>query len=308
MSELIDEVLEPRKKAEERKNNAETIINKRDAEIKDNIDRTVQENIKSSDDPDLYKYYVDKVYKDYMNNTKDRTTLWAYRLCSIDDYEKYCENITKEYDNFEDILSSLREKEEKDLATGFPKLPVKLEPKDAIKMVNPGRQSGVTELSGGGNCIMCTLATDLRVRGYDVSAPSADDYNTDGTRWYGPPIYGTDDLYHYESPEESIYSNIYEGKIETIGGQSKEKVIEEISKQKNTSGFFTVHWNNCDYGHAMYYQVDNEGKITIYDGQVATVSTVEEIMDISNTYEFTRTDHLKIKSENIKDKGWTVWY
>ena len=119
---------------------------------------------------------------------------------------------------------------------------------DDLKKVNPMYKS--TQVSSSNNCALCTVAFDMRRRGYDVIA-----------RQHAPidllyDISEKDVAFMYQDAKIDRYSDI----------KQAEKALK---KQNNSRGACFVSWGkegeNCG-GHVVAYQVE-KGVPIIYDAQ-----------------------------------------
>lgn len=217
------------------------------------------------------------------------------------------------YDDMKNTVSELRAQEQRN-EYGIPLKDSESSTEEDMLFVNYGRRTQVEELSGGGNCAVCTLAMDLRSKGYDVSASFHDDIldsdfnvSTFSTITYRD---GTKEYKLHDSGEHgfnAMYTNSDEASVmvfdvsandknDIMKSKNKEKEVLEWAKQSenlNTSGALGVQWDNADYGHGMYYKINDKGIITIYDGQIAKTYTIQDIMLISHDWKFIRTDNLE---------------
>ena len=257
----------------------------------------------SSNDPEVVQEGVNMVYHDYIdfiNNAK------SDRLYTTEEMNE----ITSNYMELLNSMSILRSAEEKDPKNGLPKMANKMTAEEAMEYINPGRKSLLSELEGGGNCRLCTLAMDLRMRGYDVSAPNVTDADE------GFEKGGTVDkvflgLFTVDTvmDENNGIDKMYKGSAPSI--VQKETIrdsIIEVSKQTNSYGFLDVAWNDATFGHAMFYTVSAGGEIEVYDAQINERVDINELMKDSYDWCFTRTDNLEPDYDYIKAHNWTVYY
>lgn len=157
--------------------------------------------------------------------------------------------------------------------------------KDDLKKVNPriGQQKGKVN-----NCTYCTVAMEMRSRGYDVRARS----KAQG------------------AVTEQLYSNMFEDFTMIHAGverQPKEsrkayanraynELCNKIEKNGNGSrGYVGIQYEKMNSGHAMYWKVENN-RVTFYDGQSgkANPDTLFALSD-PNYYQYARLDNLKLK-------------
>ena len=133
------------------------------------------------------------------------------------------------------------------------KLPLKKEKtsiENDCKIVNPQYKS--TKVSSSNNCELCTIAYDMRRRGYDVIARQNAPINL---------------LYDISSQD---LKHIYKNAVEKHTGSSK-NLYSELSKQPNGSrGACFMSWGN-DSGHVMAYEIVN-GKPLFVDAQSGEIN------------------------------------
>lgn len=250
------------------------------------------------------------------DNPEDNQRGVNLELAKYTDYlNQSIKSVSEIKDNYFDYLTSmsiLRQNEEKDPLNGLPMISTEMSIEETMRYINPGRQSGVTEIEGGGNCRLCTLALDLRMRGYDVSAPmysdadsgfTAGDYNIKGI-FLG--IFQIE--FDRKLSDRNGLNQMYKTKPEMIMDDDPVTLKEKVSKQVNSYGCFDVQWNDCDFGHAMFYTVDGDGNITIYDAQINEKQDLDEIFNESSEWRFTRTDNVEPDYEYIKEHNWIIYY
>lgn len=132
-------------------------------------------------------------------------------------------------------------------------LPIKRKDRGAeydVKRINPSYKDG--SASAGNNCALCTVAFDMRRRGYDVIAKQHAPIN----------------LLYDISSEDILW--MYKGAKEISTGSSS-NLFKELSKQPNGSrGAAFCTWSGGSSGHVVAYTVEN-GKPVLYDGQTGNV-------------------------------------
>lgn len=151
------------------------------------------------------------------------------------------------------------------------------------------------------NCRYCSMAYELRCRGYDVQAADK----------------GSDISYLFRSNLDRLYKNPKEITIDESGKEytsilnetklhkkfdyDADTVKRAINKHSgnNTRGEIAVSWKSGG-AHSMIYEVDSKGKITIRDCQTNSVHRVEELVGIVNKITITRTDNLELKEGILK--------
>lgn len=154
-------------------------------------------------------------------------------------------------------------------------LPVKsreLTPEQDAKAVNP---SHITKtVAGSNNCLLCTVAYDMRRRGYDVMAKQS-----------APIEY----LYDIDDPD---FKYLYKGtKVER--SSSLDALSEKLRRQKNSRGAMLARWNGSKSGHCVAYEVKN-GRLTLYDAQDgARYDNPKELFNDSYDFRAVRLDKLE---------------
>lgn len=141
---------------------------------------------------------------------------------------------------------------------------------NALKKTNPSKG---THLASGNNCCLCTIAYDLRRRGYDVMSKQ------------NAPI----NLLYDISPEDVSW--IYGYPKETVT-HTPERLQKELNKQPNgTRGAAFCSWNGGKGGHVVAYEVQN-GHAKLYDAQTGTAyNNVKDLFDDVSTTSFIRLDN-----------------
>lgn len=199
----------------------------------------------------------------------------AYNANLIQQFAKY--NFDgKDYTRKEGSYEKLSELKKKTSPTDI---------RDDLKNANPrlGNQKGKIN-----NCTFCTVAMEMRQRGYDVQARS----KAKG------------------AVTETLYSNMFEDfkmsypKVERASKESRKDYVNraydnlcnEIEKCGNGSrGYVGITWEKSNSGHAMYWKVENN-RVTFYDGQSGKTNP-EKIFALAdpNGHSYARLDNLKLK-------------
>lgn len=172
------------------------------------------------------------------------------------------------------------------------------------------------------NCCNCSVAYELRRRGYDVEAsPATDSYNgrmdrvyeyfqdaryvainEDGSNTYISQPFMTQ-MYEkggITEKDATRYPNSYKAVMieHTYTEQSLTNGILSVSPP-GSRGFLDVSWKNGG-GHSIVYEVTKSGNLIIRDSQTYDEYPVSELVNrISNAY-VARTDNLQVK-KNILD-------
>lgn len=144
------------------------------------------------------------------------------------------------------------------------------------------------------NCMLCTSAMEMRRRGFDIQARSSGHgFNTlDFSKWYkGAKVESAGTT---RNPKESqrkyaerSYNNLCD-KLEANGPGAR--------------GALTLTYRKALSGHAMYWEVGNDGKVTIYDGQCKKKSGSGRMNDTlsmadPSSYEYVRLDNCELADE-----------
>ena len=163
---------------------------------------------------------------------------------------------------------------------------------------------------------------DLRARGLDVSAPNSNEldlisesYKTNkrGSEYKveNRSLFYSGDINErlidngqglFELYTDADKADVYWARTDT----SVENIESKMSKQPNTSGYMSLEWVSGG-GHAIYYTVDSNGKLTLYDAQVNRKETYADISDRVLDCKFIRTDNLTPDYKTLIDKGYIVY-
>lgn len=186
-----------------------------------------------------------------------------------------------------------RETEELDPETGLYLKNREMSIDEDIDRVNPGY--GKDDYFST-NCTMCTVAMDMRRRGYDVHASTM----------FDKP--GNTDTY-------PIMDSWYEGGsrkyIERYTPNLKEYVSDVMKEMKSygngARGELIVCWNTgFGSGHSVFFTVEKNRPI-IYDTQThekyETSHDIEEFLAMTNWLDIKRLDNLKPNVKNMKASG-----
>lgn len=160
---------------------------------------------------------------------------------------------------------------------------------DDMKKCNPriGNQKGKIN-----NCVNCTVAMEMRQRGYDVQARSSGK-GTSGNaykQWFKDA-----------KMEHERYSKEKKESRKEYVNRSYDDLCNKIEKCGNGSrGCVLVTYDlsvGSGSGHAMYWKVDN-GRVTFYDGQNNSIDKTDRVFALSDPsfgYSWYRLDNLKLK-------------
>ncbi len=169
------------------------------------------------------------------------------------------------------------------------------------------------------NCANCSVAYELRRRGYDVEAldnGGEDSYNGYIYRAYdyfkdpdvrlvnddGSTINGSEE--YLKNPNgfinklKHLDENKWLSKSHSYTGETLTKAIKESSGD-DSRGFIDVAWSGTNTGHSLVYEVSNKGDVIIRDAQTNVSYSVNDLAQNIKSARITRTDNLELK-KNIK--------
>lgn len=167
------------------------------------------------------------------------------------------------------------------------------------------------------NCAYCTMAYELRQRGYDVEAKPAL-YLNEAT---GDPTSGltTEGMISvYKNADVKSISDVLDLPLSDtildrfagpgVGPHNKHDYnytdaeitakIEQgiLSYGEGSRGTFNVSWDGIDSAHALIWEVEN-GKVVIKDPQVNSTGTVYDYISRADDFDYYRTDNLEFSDE-----------
>lgn len=156
---------------------------------------------------------------------------------------------------------------------------------DASK-VNPGFNRYNSNYKS--NCGLCTVAYDMRRRGYDVTAKP---------RYSGT---GIGDLKTWYPNAKTHYIDARDAAGNYSSRFARQKMLTELSKQKNSRGDIRMKWP-FGGGHSVSYEVNKKGKVTIRDTQSnKTYKDANDILSYAFLYSYTRLDNVEPNIKAIK--------
>lgn len=141
------------------------------------------------------------------------------------------------------------------------------------------------------NCAYCTLAYDMRRRGYDVEASSVStktaNTSTEIESWYKNA--------HFQVSGER-YSNM-------SGQEASVEISKELSKQgPGARGQFCVQWIYGG-GHSISYEVDDRGDVIYRDCQLNKTMKNEEISDYLSVARVGNILYMRTDDKELSDKA-----
>lgn len=185
---------------------------------------------------------------------------------------------------------------EKDPKTGFALKDREWTPEEDMKAVNPGYQNFSDDTKN--NCYMCSMAYDLRRRGYDVTANKVSN---------GMTLNSVERYYKNPKIERvtSAAPNPNAERKEARNGLTKETINKAkeqlIAQGDGARGSVLVTWKRGAGGHAMAYEV-KDGKVSIYDAQVSTkYKRPEKVLKQAGSLSYVRLDNLEVNPKYIKE-------
>lgn len=205
--------------------------------------------------------------------------------------------------------------DEIDPKTGLPKSPKQYTAEEDMKLVNPSRGSGEADIQN--NCGYCTLAYDMRRRGYDVTAKK-DANGTDPFKLYK-------NFYKDAKPPQRVVPEAYKDMLKkyenafspymitTDRDYSKYQkalindVQSELLKQGDGArGYLGVRWSGTNSSHSIAYEVRN-GKVDVMDAQSGKKKPLKSYQNIIMSAMYTRLDNATPNYEKIRKEGIHKW-
>lgn len=151
---------------------------------------------------------------------------------------------------------------------------------EAVKKINPNYKKGLVTSSN--NCLSCSVAYDMRRRGYDVIAKQK------------API---DILYDIGAKDAAImYQKSKIHKLNSVDSINKEHL------PLKSRGIFFVSWDGHDSGHVVAFEMEKAGAC-FYDAQSGDVypkGSYDKIFDGAVNAHYIRTDNLQPNYNFIK--------
>ena len=191
--------------------------------------------------------------------------------------------------------ASERENEEIDPETGLYLTGKKMTEEENMERINPSFDSG--NIAFKVNCTACTMAMELRERGYDVHA------GTDGKKLIKDG--GTTDAYRSKNwyTGESPYDS---KKIYRTTQKGIDKFKSDMANEPNSRGELCFTWK-LGGGHSVFYKTDSNGKPTVYDTQSGKKMSDNDLSaTIKNSVyiDYTRLDNSTPNIQYLKDNNY----
>lgn len=168
----------------------------------------------------------------------------------------------------------------KDKETGLPLKRKTTSPEDDAKVINP--TFGNTTAASNNNCCLCTVAFDMRRRGFDVYAK------------HNAPI-----SLLYDISSEDVKWMYPKSTINNANGIGD--IQRQLEKQPEGSrGAFFASWGEGQGGHVVAYQIENN-KPVIYDAQDGTkYNNPADLFKDATDFQWMRLDNTKPDINRIK--------
>ena len=268
------------------------------------------------------KMEQDAMYQTALQN-KDSVAVLNVVNKKVDDYWSSKYATVADTEIIDDYLSDLRETEIKLPQANY--IPVKakeMTPEEDMKWINYQRKNGDSWEDGDGNCMLCSLCMDLRQRGLDVSAPNSNELDDDdyrkgsfGTEYKieNRSLFNSGDVNERINNTDNEFFELYTDAEKADAywparhsGYDVESINKYMSQHPNTSGIMSLSWVGGG-GHAIYYKVDSNGNMTLYESQLNKVETYADISDRVLDCIFVRTDNLTPDYKKLKEKGYIVY-
>lgn len=160
------------------------------------------------------------------------------------------------------------------------------------------------------NCFRCSIAYELRRRGYDVTASKQNSFDqsmdSTGKAFKNPKtvfIKG-DGSVKDTLPGSNRYgvgvipyaASAILNSNQSYGGKTVKNALEQ-NNSPNSRGIFSVTWKESFGGgrHSMVYEIDSKGNATIRDAQTNRVENIGSVASMVSSISYTRTDNLTLK-------------
>lgn len=165
-----------------------------------------------------------------------------------------------------------------------------------MEVVNEGHSSIYKQLN---NCVYCTFALEMRIRGYDVQARGAErgiDSNAIASFFKGGKmIWPNRDDVDWKNRSKTMSKDRYDK-------EAMNNVLDSIRSDGNdTRGLFCIKYKDIQSGHAILY-TSKDGDIRFYDAQSNKERSIKDLISLSNPdqYSYIRLDNLE-PNDNITE-------
>ena len=276
---------EDKKKKEEKKKDKQSVLDKAKEKINNLFDKGKDDNKqdKAKDNPEknTFKEEQNEKQNEVEIPKKDKSEyIDSLEHTSMEDLKQAEKDADKIYDNVQDQKLTDLKKQEYELTN-----------EENASLVNPYYMYDWRDANGDGyqegnkytdNCSHCTLAYDMRMRGYDVEAapsnPSGGESFEEVASWYeGGEFSSADDMLHQyiiDHPEE-VEKLDPENPDDIIKAYANSYINEMAKGGPGARGQFCVLWQ-AGGGHSMAYEVQKDGSVDIVDCQENTRVKAED--------------------------------
>ena len=165
---------------------------------------------------------------------------------------------------------------------------------DDLRLANPG----YSNKDGGSqsNCPACSMAYEMRRRGYEVTARESDQ-GLPGDQLAS--FFKDPEVYNVQPAYDNVYIDWQKGEYVNEGLSAA--VQDQMSREEDGSrGVAWVNWYpQGSGGHIFNYEVEN-GEVVIYDGQPGEKHKLSDYSNKAATWDYYRTDNLEPNIDEIK--------
>lgn len=217
---------------------------------------------------------------------------------------------TNKAKKFRDKCDKDREAAETDKKTGLKlKANKEMSREEDAKRVNPDYK-----LNPGGarqNCTNCTMAYEMRRRGYEVEAQLKSS-GRDGVKMVEDIFKAKNNVVmKYPDPKTQQDEFLrYVNKYEEVANRGKnkelaQKTLDAFHQQPPGSrGQMCITWNRWG-GHSVAYEITADGKVNIIDGQIGKIfdekQATKEYFQRGIAVQFQRLDNCKVDTKKVKE-------
>lgn len=163
------------------------------------------------------------------------------------------------------------------------------------------------------NCVNCTMAYEMRKRGYEVQAKlnATGRYGMEvGASYFkGAKTHDVTKAPKYNDADQDEYIRFWNKAEEKAKwGKNLGHADKTISSIKQTSGAnsrgqICVAWNRTS-GHSMAYKVDDKGSFSLIDGQTGKIykeKQARKLLGTTCTASFQRLDNCEVDFKKVKE-------
>lgn len=220
---------------------------------------------------------------------------------------------------FEHVYDDERNNAPIDSKTGLKKKVTKLSEKEDLKRINPGFIGYEDSATHGhtSNCTNCTVAYQLRQRGYEVRAKKLNE-GRNGVDFIKKMFPGckTEFIEDYPDPKKITNRKEFEKRYDEYvrnhddlanNGRNyplADKVIDRMSQEPaGSSGQMLIKWDYYS-GHSVAYQISPSGEFRILDSQQAKVYSGDELrklLAMTTSCRFQRLDNLDFDAKAVRE-------